>query len=110
MTKIGDRIRVMRIRQARLAELLGVRRSTIGNYERGDRYPDPDTIEALADIFNCRIDDLFDQQPTKFDGLSPLAKSFAVKFEQLTPVQQQAVRTMIDSYQQTPLPKPDNLD
>lgn len=62
MSKVGDRIRVLRIKrgftQAQLAEKTGLRRSAIGNYENGIREPDLDTIELLADFFDVSIADL----------------------------------------------------
>ena len=57
--ELGERIRVARksrnITQAQLAETLGVGSSTIGMWENGQREPDLDTIEALADVFNVPI-------------------------------------------------------
>lgn len=62
MSNIGEIIRTMRMSrgmsQAQLAELVGMRRSAIGNYEHGIREPDLDTIEALADAFNVSLADL----------------------------------------------------
>ena len=42
--------------QEELAKRLGVSRSTIGMYESGSRKPDPDALEAIADLFNVDID------------------------------------------------------
>lgn len=54
--KLSEAIRTMRmsrgLTQLRLSELIGVSRSTVGMWETGEREPDLDTIEALADIFN----------------------------------------------------------
>ena len=62
MSKVGDRIRVLRIKrgmsQAQLADAIGMKRSAIGNYERGIREPDLDTIEAFADFYDVSIADL----------------------------------------------------
>lgn len=60
--EIGARIRLYRksrnLSQAKLAEMIGVKQNTISSYESGERAPDYDTIEALADAFNCTIRDL----------------------------------------------------
>lgn len=42
--------------QEDLARSLRISRSTIGMYERGDRQPDYETLEAIADFFNVDID------------------------------------------------------
>lgn len=59
---IGNRIRIYRksrgLSQEKLGEMIGVGQNTISNYENGAREPDRDTIEAIADAFNCSIHDL----------------------------------------------------
>ena len=44
------------ITQEQLASMLKVSRSTIGMYETGNREPDFETCEAIADIFNVDMD------------------------------------------------------
>ena len=46
------------ITQQKLADVLGIAKSTISMYENGNREPDFETSEAIADYFNVRIDDL----------------------------------------------------
>lgn len=46
--------------QDELAKRLEVSRSTIGNYEQGTREPDFETLEKIADVFNCPISFLMD--------------------------------------------------
>ncbi len=41
-----------KLTQAELAEAIGVSKSTISMYECGNREPDFETLEALADYFN----------------------------------------------------------
>lgn len=54
--EIGEMIRTRResrgMTQAQLADAAGISASAIGMYERGDRRPKKDIIEALADVFN----------------------------------------------------------
>ena len=45
--------------QQALADQLGIKRSTIGNYEQGTRSPDMETLEAIADYFNVDLDYLY---------------------------------------------------
>ncbi len=42
--------------QDELAKILRISRSTVGMYEKGDREPDYETLEAIADYFNVSID------------------------------------------------------
>lgn len=42
--------------QGELAEALGVRRSRLSMYELGQREPDFETLETIADYFNVDID------------------------------------------------------
>lgn len=62
MSMIGERIRVLRrkrgVTQGQLGDALGISGSAVGNYERGLREPDLDTIEAIADFFDVSIGDL----------------------------------------------------
>ena len=46
--------------QTELAERLGISRSAVGNYEQGTREPDFETLENLADTFNCNLSYLFE--------------------------------------------------
>ena len=58
--KYGDRIRTLRknrgMSQEKLADILGVTKQTVSQYERSVRKPDVLTIEALCDIFNVSAD------------------------------------------------------
>ena len=38
--------------QGDLAELIGVQKSCIGNYEQGTRHPRPKVAERISDLFN----------------------------------------------------------
>ena len=62
MARVGERIRVLRIKrglsQSQLADDVGISRSRLGNYEQGIREPDYDTIELFADYFDVSVDDL----------------------------------------------------
>ncbi len=52
--------------QQQLADALGISRSTIGMYEKGNREPDFETLETIADFFNINMGRLIgDLTPTK---------------------------------------------
>ena len=42
--------------QQELADALGISKSAINMYERGERQPNIETLEAIADFFNVDID------------------------------------------------------
>ena len=73
MSKIGETIRVLRIKrgysQAQLAELMGLKRSAISNYEQGIREPDLDTVEAFADFFDVSVADLMGRDERDFNSI-----------------------------------------
>ena len=54
--------------QADLAAAVGVTRQSINAIERGRYDPSLDLAFALADHFDCRIEDLFDPDAEAADG------------------------------------------
>ncbi len=56
MSRFSDNLKQLRkqnrMTQTQLAEKIGVGRSTVSMYEMGEREPDFETLEAIADIFN----------------------------------------------------------
>lgn len=63
MNYIGTRLKYLRkqddITQQQLADALGVGKSTISMYENGNREPDFETLEKLADYFNVPMSTFF---------------------------------------------------
>ena len=47
------------ITQLQLADMLGKSKNTISNWERGDNFPDPDTIERMCSIFEVTPNQIF---------------------------------------------------
>ena len=64
-----DNLRKLRVdadlTQEQLAERLGTAKSTISMYENGNRQPDFETLEAIADFFNVDIDYLMGRSHIK---------------------------------------------
>lgn len=58
--------------QDELAQILKISRSTVGMYEKGDREPDYETLEAIADYFNVSIDYLLGRENTTVRLINPL--------------------------------------
>ena len=60
MVIFGDRLKLLRNRkglsQAEFAKQIGVSKSSVNMYERGDREPNFETLEAIADYFNVDLD------------------------------------------------------
>lgn len=56
-----------RINQTQLAKELGISRSAIAMYECGDRMPNYETLEAIADYFNVSISYLLGKEKEPID-------------------------------------------
>lgn len=57
---LGERLRAARerkgLKQNRVALSLGIHNSTLAKYESGEREPDNDTLQKLADFFDVTVD------------------------------------------------------
>ena len=69
------------ISQAELAERLGISRSAVSMYERGEREPDLDTLEKIADYFNVDMNQLLGRTPDTTDVSS--ATSYEPTYEDM---------------------------
>ena len=60
MTALGPRIRELRkshgLKAEQVADILGVKRRTLTNYETGRREPNVNQLIALADYFGVTLD------------------------------------------------------
>lgn len=69
--KIFKRLRQEReLSQSKLAEQLGLSKSAVNMYERGDRRPDFETAELIADFFNVDMNYLlgYSDKITRLSG------------------------------------------
>lgn len=51
------------LKQSELADMLEVKRSTVGKWETGDNRPTLEVLERMADLFEISIDDLLCRKP-----------------------------------------------
>lgn len=60
MATFGDRLKTLRSRkelsQMELSKQIGISKSSINMYERGEREPKFETLEVIADYFNVDLD------------------------------------------------------
>ena len=79
--------------QEELAKRLRVSRSKIGNYEQGIREPDFESLEAIADVFNCPVSYLIaDPHPV----IPQITMNYAIKLSNLSARAQAEVMNYID--------------
>lgn len=50
--------RNVKLTQREAAELLGVSKDTLGNYERGKSFPTVETVKKMENIYHVSYDDL----------------------------------------------------
>ena len=58
-TKIHEYRKEHNMQQSELAELVGVRRETIGNLENGKYNPSLKLAMDIAKVFECKVEDIF---------------------------------------------------
>lgn len=62
MNKIKQKREAAGFTQNNIASMLSIDRSTIAKWESGEALPRADKLPQLAQILNCKIDDLFDEE------------------------------------------------
>lgn len=93
MSKFHLRIRELRISrklsQQELANTLKISKSSINMYERGEREPGLDLLEAIADFFNVDMDYLMGKSDNPQKYLSSIANSVTLTDDE---------KTLLDTY------------
>ena len=83
--KFGSNLKKLRknkkLSQEELAEHVGVSRQSISKWETGDAYPEMNNILILCKIFNCKINDLLNNNLEDFESFDEEVKMNLVKFE-----------------------------
>ena len=61
--RLGNRIKTLRkaknITQERLAEIINMDITSLSKIETGRNYPQPETVEKIANALNVKVNDLF---------------------------------------------------
>lgn len=73
--------KVKKLSQEELAERVGVSRQSVSKWETGDAYPEMNNILILCKIFNCKINDLLNNNLEDFESFDEEVKMNVVKFE-----------------------------
>ena len=82
-TKLGQRIKYLRknlnITQEKLAELINMDITSLSKIETGRNYPQPETVEKIANALNVDISQLFSFQDlkSKEDYISAINKNLS---------------------------------
>lgn len=58
-TRIHEYRKLRNLQQTELAEIVGVRRETIGNLENGKYNPSLKLAMDIAKVFECKVEELF---------------------------------------------------
>lgn len=83
-SKFSTRLRSLRLEaalsQSELSKMIGVSKSSINMYERGEREPGFETLEIIADYFNVDMDYLLGKSDTKnmYQLLKQMGNTLAV--------------------------------
>lgn len=114
MATFPERLRYLRNRkgwsQQRLADELKISKSSVNMYERGEREPGNEMMEAIADIFNVDMDYLYGRSdverrhPISFPGTdeskgrpkSKLRSVARLESSEVTPEQDEEISNYID--------------
>lgn len=89
MAKFNTRLKELRtskdLTQQKLAEFIGISKSSINMYERGEREPGLDLIENIADFFNVDLDYLIGKTdvPNKSFEFSTLKNIMPIKTKKI---------------------------
>lgn len=61
-SKIGELLKNSGLKGKWIAQQLNISQNQMSNYVTGKSYPPVDKAFELANIFNCRVDDLYEVQ------------------------------------------------
>lgn len=81
-----DRLRDLRLQrgysQVELGKKLGLSNSTISMYERGERKPDFETLDLIADFFNVDVSYLLGKEIGSMYYLDPMVYDIAMRLSE----------------------------
>lgn len=98
---LGLRLRYLRkqdnMTQAELGDHLGVGKSTVSMWESGQRVPDWETLESIADYFNVPMASFFASNEAPGGGLSDFERAVLKQLRLLSEDQQQKFLALLTS-------------
>lgn len=105
MSYFGSRLKYLRkqdnVTQQELATALKISKSTVSMYENGNREPDFETLEAIADFFNVPMDTFFPNE-SKFtapaDELSAAEQELVRRYRKATDADRAVVDLVLEKY------------
>lgn len=112
MPSFADMVGFLRRRegysQKELADKLGISRSAVGMYERGEREPDFETLEAFADVFNVNMDTMLGKSTTPSNAIEYNEHYFAPIVGSIPAGYPAVAFEDIEGYEPIPYPDPEN--
>lgn len=109
MAKFSDRFKSLRVErqlsQQQMADFLHFSKSRVNMYERGEREPNLETMEEIADRFNVDLDYLIGRSdtPNRSGWLQSLSKEKPAQTDELSPEERAilaAIRALPDAKRQ----------
>jgi len=109
MKELGERLRILResvkLSQVKMAELLGVKQSSINRYEQGLSAPSLETLVKYADYFDVSMDYLFartdkpqgklyDYRPKIATGSEEMRQFIEMCFDPQSPMSEKLKQTL----------------
>ena len=110
MKELGERLRILResvkLSQVKMAELLGVKQSSINRYEQGLSAPSLETLVKYADYFDVSMDYLFartdkpqgklyDYRPKIATGSEEMRQFIEMCFDPQSPMSEKLKQTLL---------------
>jgi len=103
MSAFSENLRRLRkernLSQEQLANYLGLSKSSVNMYERGEREPNFETIEAIADLFNVNFDFLLGRESFSYKTGSFGGNNVPTKKPQFSMVMDESLLKAVEDYQ-----------
>ena len=106
MKELGERLRRLResvkLSQVKMAELLGVKQSSINRYEQGQSAPSLETLVRYADYFDVSLDDLVGRdwkpkhRPKIAPGSEEMKQFIEMCFDPQSPLNEKLKQTLLE--------------
>ena len=111
MKELGERLRRLResvkLSQVKMAELLGVKQSSINRYEQGQSAPSLETLVRYADYFDVSLDyllartdnpqgKLYEHHPKIVPGSEEMKQFIEMCFDPQSPLNEKLKQTLLE--------------